>query len=163
MSFLKNHLLRIYNYHLWANDRLIQHIKTLPEGVLRTKVENVFPTIAETFGHMIAADETWYLRMKGKGENIQAITPKSIHTVEEIAEVSADLYEEIGYFLLQVNTEEFITYQNTRGEQFTNKISEIVQHMVNHGTYHRGNIAAMIRQMWYRGISTDYIQYARNP
>lgn len=161
MSFLRERLLRLFDYHLWATDRYTRHLKTLPEGILHTKVESVFPTIAEVFGHIIAADETWYYRMQGKGEGIRVIQPKTINTVEDITNVSLALYEELGYFLLQANMDDVITYQNTKGEQFTNKISEIVKHMVNHGTYHRGNIAAMIRQMGYQGISTDYIQYLR--
>ncbi|MEK3724277.1 DinB family protein [Paenibacillus sp. FSL H8-0034] len=36
---------------------------------------------------------------------------------------------------------------------------ELVQHVVNHGTYHRGNITAMLRQLGHKGVPTDYIFY----
>lgn len=37
--------------------------------------------------------------------------------------------------------------------------SELVQHVVNHGTYHRGNLTAMIRQQGYSSVSKDYVFY----
>jgi len=39
------------------------------------------------------------------------------------------------------------------------RFSEIVHHVVNHGTYHRGNIAAMLRQLGYSSIPTDFVFY----
>jgi uncharacterized damage-inducible protein DinB len=63
---------------------------------------------------------------------------------------------------LKDDFEQPVIYTNTKGERFRNSIREIVYHIVNHGTYHRGNIAAMIRQLGYQGVSTDYIYYLRN-
>lgn len=157
---MKGLTIQLFNYHLWANERLIQHLGGLPKEIFITKVDSVFPTIAETFGHMIAVDELWYLRMKG--ENLQQIVPKQIDTLDETIRVSTGLHNEIKQFLINTeNVEHMAVYKNTRGDEFNNKISEIVQHIVNHGTYHRGNISAMIRQMGYKGTSTDYIGYLR--
>ncbi|MBE3554365.1 MAG: hypothetical protein IMW85_05085 [Thermicanus sp.] len=49
----------------------------------------------------------------------------------------------------------------SKGERFTNHLEEIIHHIVNHGTYHRGNIAAMVRQLGQTGVSTDYIDDLR--
>lgn len=157
---MKELTIQLFDYHLWANERLIQHLRGLPKEIFLNKVESVFPTIAETFGHMIAVDKLWYSRMKGK--NLQQIGTKQFNTIEETLEASADLHNNIKCFLVSTeNVENMVFYQNTRGDQFNNQISEIVQHIVNHGTYHRGNISAMIRQMGYEGTSTDYIGYLR--
>ncbi|MBM7607485.1 putative damage-inducible protein DinB [Lysinibacillus composti] len=158
---MKEELIRLFDYHVWANERIKQHLKNLSEDILLQKVNSVFPTIAETIGHIITADETWYLRMQGKGDHIKSIQPKRIYSVDDIVFESTSLYAELRKFLLDADFDDQIVYQNTKGEQFNNRISEIVQHIVNHGTYHRGNIAAMIRQQGHRGISTDYIQYIR--
>lgn len=151
---------QLFDYHVWANERLMQHVKGLPEEIFLNKVDSVFPTIAATFGHMIAVDELWYLRMKGN--SLQQIVPKSFHTIEDVIKASTVLHNEIKDFLIKVqNVEDIVVYQNTKGDPFNNTIIELVQHIVNHGTYHRGNISAMIRQMGYEGVSTDYIFYSR--
>ncbi|MFJ8268683.1 DinB family protein [Peribacillus asahii] len=158
---MKEWTMQLFDYHVWANDRLIQHLKGLPEAVFLNKVNSVFPTIAETFGHMIAVDELWYLRMKGN--SLQQIASKSFSTIEDTVKTSTVLHNEIKDFLIHTeDVEDMAGYQNTKGDQFNNKIAEVVQHIVNHGTYHRGNIAAMIRQMGYEGVSTDYIFYLRD-
>ncbi|MFC7686849.1 DinB family protein [Ureibacillus sp. GCM10028918] len=115
----------------------------------------------KTIGHILAADETWFLRMQEKANDIQIITAKSIRNIEDIERESFVLYSDLRNYLLHKNIESQIDYKNTKGEQFRNSISEMIQHMVNHGTYHRGNVAAMIRQMGYERVATDYLKYVR--
>ncbi|MEH6948948.1 DinB family protein [Bacillus sp. JJ634] len=158
---MKEWTMQLFDYHVWANDRLIQHLKGLPEAVFLNKVNSIFPSVAETFGHMIAVDELWYLRLKGN--SLQQIVSKLFSTIEDTVKASTVLHNEIKDFLINMeDVEDMAGYQNTKGDQFNNKIAEVVQHIVNHGTYHRGNIAAMIRQMGYEGVSTDYIFYLRD-
>ncbi|KKI90413.1 hypothetical protein WQ54_20865 [Bacillus sp. SA1-12] len=157
---MKELTLQLFDYHFWANEKLLQHLQGLPKGIYLSKVESVFPSIAETFGHMVAADEVWYSRLKG--ESLSQLATKKFRSIEETSIVSAALYNEIKHFLTKTeNFERMIHYNNMKGDPFNNKMSEIVHHMVNHGTYHRGNISAMIRQMGFEGISTDYIVYLR--
>lgn len=153
--------MQLFDYHLWANERLFDHLRGLPKDIFDIKVDSVFPTIAKTFDHMIAVDELWYLRLKG--ESLQQIDAKEFKTPEGAIKEFIKLYNEIKHFLINTDdVEQVVIYQNTKGDQFSNKIHEIVQHIVNHGTYHRGNISAMIRQIGYEGASTDYIFYLRN-
>jgi uncharacterized damage-inducible protein DinB len=157
---VKDLTIQLFDYHVWANEKLLQHLRSLPREVFTNKVDSVFPTIAETLGHILAVDELWFSRIKG--ENLQQIVTKQLNTLEETIKVFTGLYNEIKHFLVHTeNHEKIVIYKNTKGDQFSNKISEIVQHIVNHGTYHRGNISAMIRQMGYEGISADYIGFLR--
>ena len=64
--FMKKLAIQLFEYHSCANEQIIQHLGRLPEEIFTNKVESVFPTIAETCGHMIAVDELWYLRLKGE-------------------------------------------------------------------------------------------------
>lgn len=52
-----------------------------------------------------------------------------------------------------------IVYKNTNGEIFQNEIQQILRHIVNHGTYHRGNASAMLHQLGEKSISNDYIVF----
>lgn len=153
--------IQLFDYHIWANERILQHTNSLPKALFNDIVDSVFPTISETFGHILAVDELWFLRIKG--ENLKQIVAKKLNTVEETIEAFDELHNEIKHFLNDAEDhEEVVTYTNTKGDQFQNQIYEIIHHIVNHGTYHRGNISAMIRQMGHTGVSIDYIGYLRN-
>ena len=54
-----------------------------------------------------------------------------------------------------------IDYKSFAGEPFTNTLGQIVQHVVNHGTYHRGQVATMLRQLGAQAISSDLICFYR--
>ncbi|MGG1688938.1 DinB family protein [Heyndrickxia ginsengihumi] len=151
---------QLVRYHIWANQQLISHLKTLPSELFHTKVESVFPTLAETFGHIISVDYVWLSRInKEKPSKIQK------WTFQTVAEVEKALSELKMKYKLMFQKEDDITrmvsYKNTKGELFTQTLFELIQHIVNHGTYHRGNLAAMIRQLGYQGTSTDYITFLR--
>jgi uncharacterized damage-inducible protein DinB len=158
---MKKLTLQFFYYHSWANKQLIEHLSKLPKEIINKEVNSVFPSISQTFAHMYAVDELWFLRINGKSVN--SIESKQFKTIQEINDAFTHLHNEILEFLnLKDDLEETVVYNNTKGQRFSNSIREIIYHIVNHGTYHRGNISAMIRQLGYQGISTDYIYYLRN-
>lgn len=54
-----------------------------------------------------------------------------------------------------------IIYQNTRKDLFQNDFQDIIQHVMNHGTYHRGNVSAILHQLGQKSVSTDFIYFLR--
>ena len=56
--------LHMYDYSIWANERVFIHMQSLPEGVFLQKVSLGFNSIAEVFGHLAAAEEVWFARIK---------------------------------------------------------------------------------------------------
>jgi uncharacterized damage-inducible protein DinB len=158
---MKKLTLQFFAYHSWANKQLIEHFRKLPKEIINKEVNSVFPSISQTFAHMYAVDELWFLRINGKSVN--AIESKQFATIQEMDDAFTYLHNEMLNFLnLKDDLEQPVIYTNTKGQRFSNSIREIIYHIVNHGTYHRGNISAMIRQLGYQGVSTDYIYYLRS-
>lgn len=60
------------------------------------------------------------------------------------------------------NFGEVINYTNTEGKKFSISVLEIITHVINHGTYHRGQIALLMRQLELNPAVTDYIVHQRN-
>jgi uncharacterized damage-inducible protein DinB len=60
------------------------------------------------------------------------------------------------------DAEEVIAYKAFNGTAYSSKLSDIVRHVVNHGTYHRGQITTMLRQLGKKVVSTDLILYYRS-
>ena len=153
-------LVLMYEYNIWANERIMNHLKSLPDGIFTKEVDLGFKSIAEVIGHMISADEVWFARIKGESPPSLARTPFT--SIEEASSYQNILQTQIREYLISTNDiEKIVNYSNTRGEEFQNSILEIMQHVVNHGTYHRGNISTILNSLGFKGILTDYIAYLR--
>lgn len=156
---MKELMKKLVTYHCWANLNIINHLKVLPEEVFLKEVDSVFPTISQTLGHVLLADQVWLSRILGKSPD--SLNNKIFQSVEEADTTFKMHSQSFDSILDQLDEGQLIRYQTTKGDVFQQTLSEIIQHLVNHGTYHRGNIAAMIRQLGYTGTSTDYITFLR--
>ncbi|MFB4329357.1 DinB family protein [Paenibacillus lautus] len=152
--------LQLYDYHIWANERLWDHLQSLPEGVFLQEVNLGFTSIAEVFGHLAAAEEVWFARIKE--ERPPSLAARPFGNMAAARQYLSRLQTEHHEYLASVgDMGKVVTYHNTAGEAFQNSISEILQQVVNHGTYHRGNITTMLRHLGHKGIITDYIAFLR--
>lgn len=149
-----------YDYNIWANERVLQHLRTLPEELFLTEVNLGFKSMAEVLGHLASADEVWFARIKE--EEPPSLAAKSFSSIEQASNHITGLQSRIRQHLTSISDfEKRVIYRNTMGQEFQNSISEIIQHVVNHGTYHRGNITTILRYLGHSGIMTDYIAFLR--
>ncbi|PEP48214.1 DinB family protein [Bacillus pseudomycoides] len=157
-----NHPIAMYNYHIWANQTILGRIKELPSSVLSQEVNSSFPTIAHALSHIYAVDKMWYLVLTGNGmqEALQACIPLNesiLSSVDEYAHNFAELAEQYReWFRSQTDLEQTILLDNPFASIRQTRLSEIVLHVVNHGTYHRGNVSTMLRQLGHASTMNDY-------
>lgn len=157
--------LQIFDYHIWANGSVFKHINGLPHEIYHQKVDSVFSSLSETVMHMYQVDYIWLMVIKQNRyeDIIQAINPlnelksASLEIVEEKFRQIAKEYNQFISQLDDIHSE--ITIQHPSFGALTASYEELFHHVVNHGTYHRGNITAILRQLGYKGIPTDYIFY----
>jgi uncharacterized damage-inducible protein DinB len=152
--------LQLLDYHGWANTQVIKHLSGLPTELFHAEVKNVFSSISHMLGHLASVDKVWYSRIIGKSLN--DIGVRRYQTLKEAEESLVNVNNQMKEVVSAKKIDEVIEYQNTKGDLFNNTLLEVVHHVVNHGTYHRGNISSMIRQLGYDGVSTDYIVFLRN-
>ncbi|GAA3314557.1 hypothetical protein GCM10020331_007380 [Ectobacillus funiculus] len=120
---------------------------------------------------MYVADTIWLGVMSGGNyDEIKALagrmrekikSKKSIEEMESMFFFNLSEQYKAFFFDRQENLDQAIFYEPEYpgfGRLETNLL-ELVQHVVNHGTYHRGNITAMLRQLGYPGVMTDYVVY----
>ncbi|WP_064203154.1 DinB family protein [Brevibacillus brevis] len=156
----------MYDFHAWANQTLIHRLKELPEGVYQQEVQSVFPTVAKVMEHIYMVDQGWILILQGMDmqaalneawQKEKELTGKSL---EEVEQLYAELVEQFRVFLSQEeDLERRIVLDNPYTRVRDTSLAEIIMQVVNHGTYHRGNITAMLRQMGYPSVMTDYALY----
>ncbi|MEN1967675.1 DinB family protein [Lentibacillus sp. N15] len=163
---MKHRVLQLYDYHIWANNKFIARLKELPNSVYTQEIESVFPSIAETLAHIYIVDSVWLGVMredpfdKVQEVSVQATQNSKGKTIDEMEALFEELTEQYEAFFSSLeDMDKPMAPEHPAFGRLETYLSELVQHVVNHGTYHRGNITAMIRQQGHASISTDYIMY----
>ncbi|WP_438496583.1 DinB family protein [Paenibacillus sp. IHBB 3054] len=160
------HPQQLYEYHVWANDQLFTHLEQLPKDVFHAEVTSVFPSVSTTFGHMYLYEKL-YMSVLAEAPN-EDIFPKipgwteeaQGKTVDEMRRLFAGVAEQFHDLLRRTpDPDKAMTIEHPKYGRLDTHFSDILQHVVNHGTYHRGNVTAMLRQQGYTGVPTDYLFY----
>jgi uncharacterized damage-inducible protein DinB len=110
------------------------------------------------FNHVLNAHQVWNSRI------IQDRDPFGvwdIHPGQELKEIDTVNYFNSIKILDQADLDSSIKYTNTKGDAYTNSVKDILFHIINHSTYHRGQIATEFKQNGIEPLVTDYIFYKR--
>lgn len=163
---MEHRILQLYDYHIWANSRFFERLKELPQIVYAQEIESVFPSIAKTLVHGYTTDTIYLGVMRENSmDEIQVSIIQAQETTEDKGpEEMEALYAELAkqykaFFNSQEDMDKPMAVEHPTFGRLETHLSELVQHVVNHGTYHRGNLTAMIRQQGYTSVPTDYIMY----
>lgn len=163
---MKHPAIQQYNYHRWANDRFFEHLKSLPAEVYDKEIISVFSSIQEVLIHIYQTDGMWLSVMAKDSfsktmEIIRELKEKSHgNSLPEIQQLYKEMNEQYIEFLNSHDKlDQNFTVSHPKYGDLDTSVTEMVKHIVNHGTYHRGNITAMLRQQGHPGPSTDYIFY----
>jgi uncharacterized damage-inducible protein DinB len=148
---MKEHYLRLYSYNEWANDLFAN---ALAEADYSHEKINVF------FSHIAAAQLIWLNRVTESDQEVPGVWEKL--SLEEASEqLSAG---NIGWLDFIAECDDFeseVRYKNTKGETFTTPLKDILTHVANHSTHHRGQIALLLREEGIAPPASDFIFYSR--
>lgn len=152
----------MFEYHSWANRTILGRIHELPSTVLHQEVNSSFPTIAHVLSHIYAVDTMWYMVLTGTEmpEALQACIPLNSQVLDSVEEygIAYDAltaqYRE--WLQSEPEWEQTLLLNNPFAAPRHTHLSEIMLHVVNHGTYHRGNVSTMLRQLGHASIQNDY-------
>lgn len=152
----------LVNYHYWANDRILKAVESLPAEAYHQELGNSFSSIAATLAHLMYAEAVWLSRWTG--ETIPAPTPDEVASPAAARERWRSLEERFRRFVAGLEAgdlERVHTMRNTAGKEFQHPLREMLLQVLNHGTYHRGQVVTMLRQVGAGAVSTDLILYYR--
>jgi len=153
----------LFAYDSWANDLLLDAVKALPDEAVLRDLGTSHQSLLGTLVHVVAAEELWLSRWKG--------APRSKLTgLEEIPGLGALLAwwatvraERDAYVasLGEADLEREMEMTTTAGVTHRHRYADMFRHMANHSTYHRGQVAGMLRQLGEKPPSTDLIRFYR--
>ena len=152
----------MFHYHQWATQKLLDHVGSKGPSIYHQEAKNSFPSISDTYSHVISVDYLWFKRLTGieKPEWKQF----DVSSVQSTKESFNDLHKEMELFFTTLTNEawkETLHFTNLKGEPFTNTREEMFFTFINHASYHRGQVTSFLRQFDLDGIPVDYIYFAK--
>lgn len=147
-------------YTRWADTRLLAPCAELTPAQYTLELGGSFPSLQLTIAHLAGAAKLWSLRLGGlpySGLPPSAEIPDVGTAQARLAEAYA-VFEEVAPEWEATRLETF-TYRNIAGVETTRPRWQIFRHIVNHGSYHRGQIANMLRQLGVQPPPTDLLYW----
>jgi uncharacterized damage-inducible protein DinB len=148
-------------YSLWASSKVLDAARKLPPDVLAQDRSSSFGGILGTLTHIFQADRIWLKRFEGEAYGSLALPGESL-TLNDLAEQWPVVLNRFAAWVRAQDSSrlsEMLFWRNLKGEDKTEKIFKILLHVVNHGSYHRGQVITMIRQAGGEAVSTDILYY----
>ncbi len=152
-------------YHHWANEKILNRLWELPASILQQEIPSSYPTIAATLEHLYAVDRMWYLVLTGVDMATAIEQSRSFMEVTDDWDLTAcaarfaEQAQQYKVWLEQTNLEHTLELHNPyAGVRYTSN-AEVLLQVANHGTYHRGNITTMLRQLGHSSVMNDYILF----
>jgi len=148
-------------YMLWADRTTLRAIREVTPEHLRREAGISFGSLFGTMVHMLGSQRRWLARFQGHA-------PAHIPTLDDLPDLISWIHaweetaSEIEAFLAALTDEQLaasLTWTDSEGASLTAPLWQPVLHLVNHYSYHRGQIVSLLRQMGYQPPSTDLIRY----
>jgi uncharacterized damage-inducible protein DinB len=148
---MKKYFLKLYHYNAWSNKRVLNCLK-------RQQIRD--EKILTLMGHIVAAQFLWLHRIKGLPP--PDVKLWGIYTLDQVLGMAEEAGKKWIEFVESTdNFDRELTYTNYINELYTNNVEMIMIHLVNHSSYHRAQIAMLLRQKGFEPINTDFITYDR--
>jgi uncharacterized damage-inducible protein DinB len=153
----------LYTYNAWANARFFEAVAGLDPGRRAAPVVSSFPSVLATLGHIVGAEWIWLSRWQGTSP---AASPDWLEspTLEALrARLSRVESERAGFLsgLAEADLQRPVAYRTLDGTAHSTRLLDLLLHLVNHSTYHRGQLTTLLRQAGGAPPATDYVVYTR--
>jgi uncharacterized damage-inducible protein DinB len=151
-------------YAAWANTLLYASIAELPPVELTRERQIVFGSLPRTLNHVYSMDLVWQGHLEGRPHGFTTRIPEAGRSVAELAATQTSLdawYIRYAEALRDSAAEEIVDFTFIGGGQGSMSRIDILLHVVNHTTYHRGHIAGMLYQIPVDLPTTDLPVFLR--
>jgi uncharacterized damage-inducible protein DinB len=154
---------QLFDYNVWANQRTIAGCEALSTEQFVQQVGGSFGSVRNTLAHIMDVEWLYHERWQGRSP---ATIPKAENysNLSDIKSRWKSVDADMNRFVRGLSTEsiaEVIEFRNTKGLLFRQPLWETMQHLVNHGTYHRGQVTTLLRQLGAVPQASDMIYFYR--
>ena len=151
----------LYDYNAWANRRVLSAAEKLTAQQFLNPLHSSFTSVRDTLAHIYGAEWAWLERFQGR-------TPAALPSAEEFRDIAGlrakwlEQEERLLTFvrgLSQADLDREMEYKTFKFGLYRNPLWQSMQHVVNHGTYHRGQVTTLLRQLGAQPILTDLMHF----
>ncbi len=150
-------------YNLWANKRITDLVNGLPVEQVNKEIVSSFPSLYKTVLHLMEVENAWWERLKLIEH--PALSGWFYGNFEELTKRLLELSTQWQTWIInanEINLTHVFAYQNSKKEQFKQPVYEMLLHLFNHQTFHRGQLITMLRQLGIDKIPpTDFSVFSR--
>ena len=147
-------------YTIWADRALLSALRAVPADDLSRDTGSSFASLLGTMGHILGAERVWLSRFVGSPLHLQSLSVYADFAGLERA--FQEFWPQLEAYLASLRPEDLgreLTWTNTLGVTRTLVLWGLLLHLVNHSTYHRGQLVTMLRQLGYAAPGTDLVYY----
>ena len=142
-------LQRLFAYDDWANREEVTTLRAIASPPERA---------VKLLAHIVGTQWVWLSRLRGTAPKLAVWPDLALESCA--AEIDA-LREEWQRYLSTASLDSTIAYRNSKGENWSSRVEDVLMHVILHGSYHRGQIATAVRGGGEVPAYTDYIQCTR--
>jgi uncharacterized damage-inducible protein DinB len=149
---MKSYFIRLLNYDHFANTKIAELI--MQTGATGKPVE--------TMAHLLTAQQTWLKRLKKTSAPLTPLWPN--WSAETFITIIDNNHQQFLAYLEMMQPHDFdgiIEYKNSVGD-FKSVVSDVLAHLINHGTHHRAQIGTLLKMGGATLPGLDYVLYIRN-
>ncbi len=153
----------LFAYNRWANRRFLDAAAALGDEPLRRDLGSSFPSVAATLEHILSAEWIWLERWNGRSPtarpghwNVGDLG--GLRRAWDAVEAAQTAFVE---GLDGDGLARGVDYRSLRGDPFRAPLWQLLRHVVNHSSYHRGQLATLLRQLGATPPNTDLVAYYR--
>jgi len=163
MSYVQ-HLHTLTRYKAWADRLFFQSLAALPEAVLKEHQPIVFGSMLRTLNHVYCMDQVWKAHLEGVPHSFKTRNPVDCPAFEMLRTAQEDIddwYVQYMQSLDETSLNETVHFTFIGGGEGAMSRADILMHVVNHTTYHRGHVATMMYNISAYPPTTDLPVFLR--
>jgi uncharacterized damage-inducible protein DinB len=149
---LADYLRRQFAYDEWANREVLNAIRAAGGAKERS---------LELMSHILAAEMVWLERLKQQPQSVPVWPEPDLAQCEAQAAKMGGLWLAFLDLITAGDVSQSISYKNSKGEEWTSTIVDVLTHVIMHSAYHRGQIATLMRANGQTPAYTDFIHGVR--
>ena len=159
----RDEIVTLFDYDRWATVELLDIIVGIPDDVYRKNLDSSHGGIHGTLVHLIGACSLWLSRWHGESP-ARLWKEEDFRSFSELREKWDGYQSRLAVYLQNLSDESLnapLRYKDMKGNPYSMVLWKQMQHLVNHGSYHRGQIVTLLRILGVNPAGTDLIYYYR--
>lgn len=150
-------------YNVWANKRILETANLLSEEQVNKEIVSSFPSVYKTVLHLMEVENVWWERLKlAEYSTLNGWFTGNFNELSKKLLALSQQWQEWINNADEANITHVFAYYNSKKEYFKQPVYEMLLHLFNHQTLHRGQLITMFRQLGVDKIPvTDFIVFTR--